>query len=54
MASLRRASDARVVAGRSAIEPMAFEATGHNLMRYRPAEVTGAILSLAAPAASPV
>ena len=30
-----------------------FEATGHNLMRYRPADVTAAILSLAAPAASP-
>jgi len=33
-------------AGRPPIETFAFERDGHNLMRYRPAEVTAAILSL--------
>jgi pimeloyl-ACP methyl ester carboxylesterase len=36
----------RVAAGRPPIETFAFEGDGHNLMRYRPAEVTAAILSL--------
>ena len=53
VAALRRVSDGRVTAGRPAIQIMAFPATGHNLMRYRPTDVTSAILSLAAPAASP-
>jgi hypothetical protein len=32
---------------------MGFDGTGHNLMRYRPREVTAAILSLAPPPARP-
>ena len=46
VAALRRASAARVAAGASPIAEVVFEATGHNLMRYRPADVTAAILSL--------
>ena len=41
------ASDARVAAGRAPISSVAMPAIGHNLMRYRPQEVTEAILSLA-------
>ncbi|MEO6207537.1 MAG: alpha/beta hydrolase, partial [Candidatus Limnocylindrales bacterium] len=42
-------SDARVAAGHGAIEVRLVESVGHNLMRYRPTEVTDAILSLARP-----
>jgi pimeloyl-ACP methyl ester carboxylesterase len=51
-AALAEASAARVAAGRSPIRRVLTPATGHNLMRYRPADVTAAILSLAAPAGS--
>jgi pimeloyl-ACP methyl ester carboxylesterase len=44
--ALAAVSAARDAAGRSPIETFAYEADGHNLMRYRPAEVTAAILSL--------
>jgi pimeloyl-ACP methyl ester carboxylesterase len=43
--ALAGVSAAREAAGRSAIETFAFERDGHNLMRYRPAEVSAAILS---------
>ena len=46
VSALRRVSAARVAAGGSPIAEVVFEATGHNLMRYRPADVTAAILSL--------
>jgi pimeloyl-ACP methyl ester carboxylesterase len=49
-AALAAASAARVDAGRDPIQAVVLPATGHNLMRYRPADVTAAILSLAAPA----
>ncbi len=45
-AALARVDAARVAAGRPAIRPLRLEA-GHNLMRYRPVEVTAAILDLA-------
>lgn len=45
--ALARASAARVAAGRDAIAITSFGHDGHNLMRYRPAEVTAAILSIA-------
>lgn len=45
--SLAGVSDARVVAGRAPIASAAMPAIGHNLMRYRPQDVTDAILSLA-------
>ncbi len=48
-AALKAASDARVAAGREPIRPVILPATGHNLMRYRPADVTATILALAAP-----
>lgn len=44
--TLAAVSDALVAAGRGAIGVRSFEAVGHNLMRYRPADVTDAILSL--------
>lgn len=44
--TLDRLSQGRVAAGRPPIETFAFERDGHNLMRYRPAEVSAAILSL--------
>lgn len=40
-------SDALVAAGRGAIKVRSFGSVGHNLMRYRPTEVTDSILSLA-------
>lgn len=43
-------SDALVAAGRGAIKVRSFGSVGHNLMRYRPTDVTDAILSLAHPA----
>lgn len=45
--ALAALSDARVAAGRGAIWVRSFESVGHNLMRYRPTDVTDAILSLA-------
>lgn len=45
--ALALASDARVAAGRRPIPGVAVPAIGHNLMRYRPQDVTDAILSLA-------
>jgi pimeloyl-ACP methyl ester carboxylesterase len=52
-AALAAASAARTAAGRTPIATMGFDGTGHNLMRYRPREVTAAILSLAPPPARP-
>ncbi len=46
--ALEEASRGRVAAGRPPIEVASFPSTGHNLMRYRPAEVAAAILALAA------
>jgi pimeloyl-ACP methyl ester carboxylesterase len=37
----------RALAGRGSIAVMTFPGTGHNLMRYRPAEVSAAILEVA-------
>lgn len=45
--ALAAASDARVAAGRGPITLVQVPAIGHNLMRYRPQDVTDAILSLA-------
>lgn len=50
LAALEAASAARVGAGRPAIRIVAIDAPGHNLMRYRPADVIDAIRSLAEPA----
>ena len=46
-AALAEASAARERSGRSRIESSSFPGVGHNLMRYRPVEVAGAILGLA-------
>ncbi len=43
--SLRVAQDELAAAGRSPIRAAHFAGLGHNLMRYRPAEVTAAILA---------
>ena len=48
--TLAAVSDALVAAGRGAIKVRSFGSVGHNLMRYRPTDVTDAILSLAHPA----
>ena len=45
--TLAAVSDALVAAGRGAIKIRSFGSVGHNLMRYRPTDVTDAILSLA-------
>lgn len=45
--TLAAVSDALVAAGRGAIKVRSFGSVGHNLMRYRPTDVTDAILSLA-------
>ncbi len=45
-ASLAAASAARVAAGRSSIPVVSFDSVGHNLMRYRPEDVTAAILAI--------
>ena len=47
-AALTDVSAARVAAGRGPIAVRAFPHVGHNLMRYRPAEVTAAILGFGA------
>ncbi len=44
LAALSDVSAARVTAGLGAIAVRAFPHVGHNLMRYRPDEVTAAIL----------
>jgi pimeloyl-ACP methyl ester carboxylesterase len=49
LSELRRTALARVEAGRGSIRVAGFPNTGHNLMRYRPADVTAAILAVAAP-----
>jgi pimeloyl-ACP methyl ester carboxylesterase len=43
--ALDRASAARVAAGLGVIAPVPFGSIGHNLMRYRPVDVTAAILA---------
>jgi pimeloyl-ACP methyl ester carboxylesterase len=52
-AALASASAARVESGREPIRGMVIGHTGHNLMRYRPAEVCAAILSAARPMVMP-
>ena len=47
LAELRRTADARVAAGRGPIRVTGFPGVAHNLMRYRPADVTAAILEIA-------
>ena len=44
LAELRRCAAARASAGRSPIRVAGYPGAAHNLMRYRPAEVTAAIL----------
>ena len=48
LAALSDVSAARVTAGHGAIAVRAFPHVGHNLMRYRPDEVTAAILGFSA------
>ena len=50
MRALALVSKQRVVAGHPPIEVTSFGHDGHNLMRYRPREVSAAILALARPA----
>lgn len=45
--ALRVVSDARVAGGRAQIGRVAFPGVGHNLMRYRPVEVSAAIIGIA-------
>jgi len=52
LSELRRTALARLAAGRGSIRVAGFPNTGHNLMRYRPADVTAAILAVAAPSPS--
>ena len=47
LAELRRCGEARGAAGRSPIRLAGYPGAAHNLMRYRPAEVTAAILEVA-------
>ncbi len=47
LAELRRAAEARVAAGFGAVGVVGFAGTSHNLPRYRPADVTAAILGVA-------
>jgi pimeloyl-ACP methyl ester carboxylesterase len=47
--ALARADAARQAAGRAPIRLVSFGRDGHNLMRYRPDEVTAAILEVAGP-----
>jgi pimeloyl-ACP methyl ester carboxylesterase len=49
LAELRRSATLRAEAGRSPIRVAGFPTVGHNLMRYRPADVTAAILAAAGP-----
>ena len=48
MRELRRVAEARARAGRTPIRVATFAGAGHNLMRYRPAEVAAAIAGAAA------
>ncbi len=48
LSELRRTALARAAAGRGPIRVAGFPNTGHNLVRYRPADVTAAILAVAA------
>jgi pimeloyl-ACP methyl ester carboxylesterase len=50
LAALQVAGAARLAAGRSPIRVARFEDVGHNLPRYRPAELTAAILAADGPA----
>jgi hypothetical protein len=43
---LAAVSAARIEAGRGAMTVASFPHDGHNLMRYRPREVTAAVLSI--------
>ena len=45
LSELRRAAEARMAAGMGAIRVAGFPGIGHNLMRYRPADVAAAILA---------
>jgi len=45
LSELRRGADARAAAGGGAVRVAGFPTAGHNLMRYRPADVTAAILA---------
>jgi pimeloyl-ACP methyl ester carboxylesterase len=47
LAELRRTADSRAAAGLGAIRVTGFPGVAHNLMRYRPADVTAAILEIA-------
>lgn len=47
LAELRGAAEARAAAGRSPVRVAGLAGSGHNLMRYRPAEVAAAILACA-------
>jgi pimeloyl-ACP methyl ester carboxylesterase len=47
LAELRRAADARAATGRTPIRVTGFPGVAHNLMRYRPADVTAALLEIA-------
>lgn len=47
LAALDAVDEVRRAAGRAPIRRRRFEGLGHNLMRYRPAEVTAAVLDLA-------
>jgi pimeloyl-ACP methyl ester carboxylesterase len=47
LAELRRTADARAATGRSPIRVTGFPGVAHNLMRYRPADVTAALLEIA-------
>jgi hypothetical protein len=44
LAELRRTGEARSAAGQAPIRVTGFPGLGHNLPRYRPADVTAAIL----------
>jgi hypothetical protein len=50
LSELRRCGEARGAAGRSPIRLAGYPGAAHNLMRYRPAEVTAAILEVASQA----
>jgi pimeloyl-ACP methyl ester carboxylesterase len=47
LGELRRMAEARLAAGGSPIRVTGFPGVAHNLMRYRPADVTAAILEIA-------
>jgi hypothetical protein len=45
LSELRRTAEARAAAGRSPVRVAGFPGIAHNLMRYRPADTTAAILA---------